>query len=140
MKMVVNLFRLINTLFTALCTLVAIFFTAYCTYQYCQNEDSSVVTFSEYHDQVDNIYPGLTLCFGQYHEEGTFSMDMEKWIYYKEFLEGRAVFETTAQKMSYLRVLSSAQSADMEEDKASLNNSKNQKTNKTTEQKNITQM
>ena len=137
--MVVDLFRLINTLFTALCTLVAIFFTAYCTYQYCQNEDSSVVTFSEYHEHEDNIYPGLTLCFRKYHEEGTFSMDMEKWKYYKEFLEGQNLFETTAQKMSYLRSLETSQSAVMEEDQASVKNSssgaKNQKANEIVEQK-----
>ena len=137
--MVVDLFRLIKSLFTAVCILVAIFFTAYCTYQYYQNEDSSVVTFSEYHEQENNIYPGLTLCFRKYHEEGTFSMDMEKWKYYKEFLDGQNLFETTAQKMNYLRFLETSQSTFMEEDPTSVKNfsggAENQKANETVEQK-----
>ena len=132
--MVVDLFRLINTLFTAVCILVAIFFTVYCTYQFCQNEDSSVVTFSEYHDQVENIYPGLTLCFGKYHEEGTFSRREEKWIYYKDFLDGRALFETTAQKINYLSKLEDAQSAVMEEGQTSVKNSSAKANNRTANQ------
>ena len=140
MKMVADLFRLANTLFTALCILVAICFTVYCTYQYCKNEDMSVVTFSEYHDGEDNIYPGMTLCFRQYHEKGSFSEGKqgkkEKFIYHKELLEGHPLFETVEQKMSYLK--STVEKEGETSPKHSSGMAQNQKANETIEQKNNT--
>ena len=117
MKMVADLFRLANTLFAALCITVAIFFTVYCTYQYLKNEDMSVVTFSEYHNGDDKIYPGLTLCFRRYLKEGTFSENRElekrgNLIYSKEFLEGHPFIATIEKKISYLTFLKDIQSND----------------------------
>ena len=48
---------------TLMCTAATVFFIVYCTFQYCKNEDSSVVHFAEYNEGKNNIYPGLTLCF-----------------------------------------------------------------------------
>ena len=78
MKMTVDLFRPVDNLFTLICITLSGFFLVYCTYQYCQNEDSSVVTFSRYNDGMDNIYPGITFCFHDYFVEGTFSDKFEK--------------------------------------------------------------
>ena len=119
MKLVVDGFRLINKIFTTLCIVIAIFFTVYCTYQYCKNEDSSVVTFSRYHDQADNLYPGMTLCFRRHHEDGTFPTDIDRDLYYKYFLEGETLFETFGQKRNYLRYLESAQSSGTANDQKS---------------------
>ena len=37
-----------------------------CLYQYSLNEDVSQVTFKEFHQTEKDIYPSLTLCFGQF--------------------------------------------------------------------------
>ena len=129
MKLVVDVFRLINKIFTTLCIVIAIFFTVYCTYQYCKNEDSSVVTFSRYHDQADNLYPGMTLCFRRHHEDGTFPTDIDRDLYYKYFLEGETLFETFGQKRNYLRYLESAQSSGTANDQKS-NETKKKRKNK----------
>ena len=104
MKMAADWLRCINTLFTALCITIALIFTAYCIYQYCKNEDSSVVTFSEYHDEEDNIYPGITLCFLEYLKPGTLTWE-EKKKFYNKVIEGRALFEKISQKKKYLKTL-----------------------------------
>ena len=79
-----NTFRQIDTVFTVICIAVAIFFTAHCIHQYCKNEDSSIVTFSEFHSSQDTIYPGLTSCFRQYIKKGTFSEHFLGTFFWKE--------------------------------------------------------
>ena len=102
--MAADLFRCINTLFTALCITIALIFTSYCIYQYFKNEDSSVVTFSEYHDEEDNIYPGITLCFREYLKPGKLTR-VEEQKFYNRVIEGRALFEKISQKKKYLKTL-----------------------------------
>ena len=97
-KMAVNTFRQIDAVFTIICIAVAIFFTAHCIYQYCKNEDSSVVTFSEYHSGQDTIYPGLTLCFRQYYRKETFSDKNEKDAYLNRYLEGKTLFKNNRER------------------------------------------
>ena len=96
--MAVNTFRQIDAVFTIICIAVAIFFTAHCIYQYCKNEDSSVVTFSEYHSGQDTIYPGLTLCFRQYYRKETFSDKNEKDTYLNRYLEGKTLFKNNRER------------------------------------------
>ena len=49
--------------FYLICSSATLFFICYCLYQYSLNEDISQVTFKEFHQTEENIYPSLTLCF-----------------------------------------------------------------------------
>ena len=104
MKMTVDLFRPVDNLFSLVCITLSGFFLVYCTYQYCQNEDSSVVNFSRYNDGMDNIYPGITFCFHDYFVEGTFSDKFEKKIY-QQFLQGDGIFKDKMQAFAYIKLL-----------------------------------
>ena len=59
-------YKAIHYFFLFICTLATICFICYCLYQYSLNEDVSQVTFKEFHQTEKDIYPSLTLCFGQF--------------------------------------------------------------------------
>ena len=56
-------YRIAYQFYHLICTLATVFFLLYCLYQYSLNKDVSQVTYKEFHETEDNIYPSLTVCF-----------------------------------------------------------------------------
>ena len=51
-------------LFVFSCIVGAVFMTVFLVYQYTLDEDVSSINFKHFHDTVQNVYPSITLCFG----------------------------------------------------------------------------
>ena len=50
--------------FTFFCIVGAMFMTVWLMYEYTLDEDVSSVNFKYFHENEDNIYPSITMCFG----------------------------------------------------------------------------
>ena len=79
--------QIAEKVFFIICIIATILLTFGCIFQYLQNEDTSVMSFQRYNDKEDNIYPAITVCFGDYLKPDLFenSSDIER---YKNFLGG----------------------------------------------------
>ena len=55
--------------FKIICVTSAISMTIYCSYDYSKNEDLSVVSFKEFNENEENLYPQLELCVYDYSTE-----------------------------------------------------------------------
>ena len=55
--------------FKFICIISAVSMTIYCCYDYSQNEDLSIVSFREFSQNDDSIYPQLNLCVSDYTAE-----------------------------------------------------------------------
>ena len=62
------MFRLVWTFlkgcFTFFCIVGAMFMTVWLMYEYILDKDVSSVNFKYFHENKDNIYPSITMCFG----------------------------------------------------------------------------
>ena len=94
-------FQTFVNLFSFTCILASGSLIVYCTWQYCKNEDFSVVRFAEYNHRKNDIYPGITLCLrDDYIKESTFSPFEQKM--YKSFIGGRKILKSDREKRAYL--------------------------------------
>ena len=56
-------FKIMDRLFSLLCTLVTIVLTGICFHKFMLNDDLAQIDFPTYHQKQHAIYPTLTLCF-----------------------------------------------------------------------------
>ena len=94
-------FRVLTKISSLTCIGATLLLIAYCTWQYCKNEDSSVVRFAEYNHGKESIYPGITLCFKDFLKPDIFSCYFEKTMY-ESFINGRDIDENALKKICYL--------------------------------------
>ena len=73
--------------FLTICVISTLLLISYCVYQYALNEDTSVIAFQRYNANEDNIYPAVTLCFGDYFKPNMFENSSDEDDY-KDFLSG----------------------------------------------------
>ena len=98
-----------SNLFSLTCIAASALLTAYCIWQYCKNDDSSVVRFVEYNHGRDNIYPGITICLRDAYKPGTFSYRIEQNMYHS-FIAGMDILKTDSEKRIFLNKTSGGQS------------------------------
>ena len=83
----------VSTWFHFVCILATTILLCYCTRKYIENESNSLIDFQLYHDTEKDIYPTLSLCFGN---EGIYDNEKLDKTYqinnatkYITFLEGK---------------------------------------------------
>ena len=86
-----------------ICFIATLCFTTYCLHQYILNEDTSLVHFRKYHNKPVDIYPAVSLCFGNYLIPSAFNHNQTQIFGYKRFLIGMKQDEEYA-KLSYENV------------------------------------
>ena len=57
-----KMYRRIKSCTNLGCVIGALYFTISCVYQYILNKDSSSVTYKEFHEDEDSVYPSVSLC------------------------------------------------------------------------------
>ena len=78
-------------IFAVTCNILAVGLTGWCFHKYQADEDVSHVNYRRFHDDIDSIYPSLTLCFNNPYLKEKLN-DIGEGINittYVSFLEGR---------------------------------------------------
>ena len=83
------LFSVVNRSFLLICVITTVVLTIYCIYQYSRNEDVSQISFKQYHEDEDSIYPAVTLCFTDYLNRSLFKDGFSEKEY-KNFMKGNS--------------------------------------------------
>ena len=73
--------------FVLFCIVGGVFMTVYLVYQYTLDKDVSSINFKHFHDTAHNVYPSITLCFGN-RMGGSFFNDLTNSSAYINFLSG----------------------------------------------------
>ena len=81
------LWNFVKWCFVLSCIVGAVFMTVYLVYQYTLDKDVSSINFKHFHDTVQNVYPSITLCFGN-RMGGSFFKDLTNSSAYINFLSG----------------------------------------------------
>ena len=81
-------FNVFNKGYLIACIVATFGFTVYCFYEYSRNEDASSITFKKYHEDRNNIYPAITLCFSEYLDPEQFQNNETLMEDYRQFLKG----------------------------------------------------
>ena len=90
--MKINIWTAIHLITFSLCLFTTICLSIYSILRYCRNDDTTLVQVSQYHTSDDNIYPSLTICFGQpflLKEFERLNLDGINMSSYKDFLSGK---------------------------------------------------
>lgn len=83
------LFSVVEKSFFLICVITTVGLTIYCIYQYSRNEDVSQISFKQYHEDEDSIYPAISLCLTDYLNR-TVLKDGSSEKEYKNFMKGKS--------------------------------------------------
>ena len=82
-------YRITYNFFYLVCTSATLFFILFCLYQFSLNKDLSQITYQEFQQNDENIYPSLTLCFANiFYEENFKSYGLNTSDDYSWYLTG----------------------------------------------------
>ena len=62
-KMEVTTQNVLRNLFRAICIIGAILLIGYCIREYALDQDVTHIEYKKFHEQPDDLYPSITLCF-----------------------------------------------------------------------------
>ena len=82
-----GIWRFVKGCFILFCIVGAVFMTVYLVYQYTLDNDVSSINFNHFHDAIQNVYPSISLCFGN-RMGGSFFNDLTNSSAYINFLSG----------------------------------------------------
>ena len=72
------MFKTLQNIFTLSCIIATLCFTSKCIHQYMLNEDTSSVSFENFHAHEESLYPSVSLCF----KGDIFKEDFEQFASY----------------------------------------------------------
>lgn len=81
-------YMIIKRLYLTICILLATFLICYGIFQYHQDHDATRITFRNYHENTESIYPATTMCFGDPLDDNKFHNRSQK-RHYEHFLAGK---------------------------------------------------
>ena len=79
------------------CLLLSILLVSYSIYEYTENNDVSRVDYEQFHATTKDIYPSISLCFGDVFSEDALLKYGTDPTSYKRFLKGEISNETFLQ-------------------------------------------
>ena len=89
--------------FIVICIIGALYFTTRCIYEYTLDKDTSSVSYKKFHEDIDSLYPSVSLCFADTFRDDMGEIEKTKYVQFLSGCEGNpdCVWNSTYANIDY---------------------------------------